>query len=48
MWNNAAELTNIVGEEVQAAMLGQKTADAAVEAMQKRLEVAMANLKKGG
>ena len=29
-------------------MLAQKTADAAVEAMQKRLEVAMANLKKGG
>ena len=48
VWNNAAELTNIVGEEVQAAMLAQKTADAAVEAMQKRLEVAMANLKKGG
>ena len=48
VWNNAAELTNIIGEEVQAAMLGQKTADAAVEAMQKRLEVAMANLKKGG
>ena len=39
VWTNAAELTTIIGEEVQAAMLGQKTADAAVDAMQKRLEV---------
>jgi multiple sugar transport system substrate-binding protein len=48
IWTNAAELTTIVGEEVQGALLGQKTADAAVDAMQKRLETAMANLKKGG
>jgi multiple sugar transport system substrate-binding protein len=34
IWSNAAELTQIVGEEAQAAMLGQKSADDAIKTMQ--------------
>ena len=45
IWPNAAEITTAIGEEVQATMLGQKTADAAIVALQSRLEAAMA--KKG-
>ncbi len=45
IWPNAAEITTAIGEEVQAAMLGQKTPDAAIVALQSRLEAAMA--KKG-
>lgn len=46
MWPNAAELTSIVGEEVQGAMLGQKPAQAAIESMAKRLETKIAELPK--
>lgn len=46
MWSNSADLTTIVGEEVQGALLGQKTAQAAIEAMGKRLEAKMAELPK--
>ncbi|MEO8409791.1 MAG: sugar ABC transporter substrate-binding protein [Propionivibrio sp.] len=46
MWPNAAELTNIVGEEVQSALLGQKSPQEAIENMAKRLEVKMAELPK--
>ena len=45
-WANSADLTTIVGEEVQGALLGQKTAQAAVESMGKRLEAKMAELPK--
>lgn len=46
MWSNSADLTTIVGEEVQGALLGQKTAQAAIESMGKRLEAKMADLPK--
>ena len=46
IWSNAAELTQIIGEEVQGALLGQKSADDAIQAMQKRLETSMANVNK--
>ena len=46
MWSNSADLTTIVGEEVQAALLGQKAAQAAIESMGKRLEAKMAELPK--
>lgn len=46
MWSNSADLTTIVGEEVQSALLGQKTAQAAIESMGKRLEAKMAELPK--
>lgn len=46
MWPNSAELTSIVGEEVQGAMLGQKPAQAAIESMAKRLETKIAELPK--
>jgi multiple sugar transport system substrate-binding protein len=45
-WPNSADLTTIVGEEVQAALLGQKTAQAAVENMGKRLDAKLAELPK--
>ena len=45
-WTNSADLTTIVGEEVQGALLGQKTARAAIESMAKRLEAKMAELPK--
>lgn len=46
MWPNSADLTTIVGEEVQGALLGQKTAQAAIESMGRRLEAKMAELPK--
>jgi multiple sugar transport system substrate-binding protein len=46
MWSNSADLTTVVGEEVQGALLGQKTAQAAIESMAKRLEAKMAELPK--
>ena len=45
-WPNPAELTAIVGEEVQAAMLGQKTAQVAIESMGRRLEAKTSGLKR--
>ena len=45
-WPNSADLTTIVGEEVQSALLAQKTARAAIESMAKRLEAKMAELPK--
>jgi multiple sugar transport system substrate-binding protein len=45
-WTTSAEPVNIVGEEVQGALLGQKTAQAAIESMGKRLEAKMAELAK--
>jgi multiple sugar transport system substrate-binding protein len=42
VWANAPELSTIVTEETQAALLGQKTSDAAVAALQTRLTAAMA------
>jgi multiple sugar transport system substrate-binding protein len=44
-WPNAADLTTIIGEEVQAAMLGQKTAQAALDAMAARLEPRMREVR---
>lgn len=41
--SNGAEVQDIIGEEVQAALLGQKSADDAADSMQARLEEAMAN-----
>lgn len=42
IWPNAPELSTVLGEEIQAALLGQKTAAAAVAAMQTRMEASMA------
>ncbi|MFL5205139.1 MAG: ABC transporter substrate-binding protein [Microvirga sp.] len=44
IWPNAAELTQIIGEEAQGALLGQKSVDDAIQAMHKRLETSMANV----
>ena len=46
MWSSSADVTTIVGEEVQGALLGQKTAQAAIENMGKRLEAKMAEQPK--
>lgn len=46
IWSNAAELTTIIGEEVQGALLGQKSADDAIAAMQTRLSESMEKAKK--
>lgn len=43
IWSNAADLTTIIGEEVQGALLGQKSVDDAVSAMQTRLTESMAS-----
>jgi multiple sugar transport system substrate-binding protein len=43
IWPNGADLTNIIGEEVQAALLGQKSVDDAITALQARLTESMAN-----
>ncbi|TAG27817.1 MAG: extracellular solute-binding protein [Burkholderiales bacterium] len=45
-WPNSADLTSILGEEVQSAMLGQKTPQAAIESMGKRMEAKIAELPK--
>ena len=45
-WTTSAEPVTIIGEEVQGALLGQKTAQAAIESMGKRLEAKMAELAK--
>ncbi len=42
VWSNAPDLSAIVSEEVQAAILGQKPAGDAVAAMQSRLAASMA------
>lgn len=42
IWTNAPELSTILSEETQAALLGQKTADAAAASMQTRMEASMA------
>jgi len=42
VWSNAPELSTILSEETQAALLGQKTPDGAVAAMQTRMEASMA------
>lgn len=44
IWDNGAELTQIIGEEVQAALLGQKSSDDAITAMAGRLQAAMDKL----
>lgn len=46
LWPNSADLTTIVGEEVQGALLSQKSAQAAIEAMAKRLEAKIAEAPK--
>jgi multiple sugar transport system substrate-binding protein len=42
IWSNAPELSTILSEELQAAMLGQKPAAAAAASMQSRMEASMA------
>ncbi|MFN3685393.1 extracellular solute-binding protein [Salinarimonas sp.] len=42
IWSNAADMTTIIGEEVQSALLGQKTPEEAIAAMQQRLASSMA------
>jgi multiple sugar transport system substrate-binding protein len=42
VWSNAPELGVIVSEETQAVLLGQKTVQAAMQAMKPRLEASMA------
>jgi multiple sugar transport system substrate-binding protein len=44
LWSNEAVLTQILGEEVQAALLGQKSADDAITSMKTRMTEAMAKL----
>jgi multiple sugar transport system substrate-binding protein len=44
-WSNAADLTTIIGEEVQSALLGQKAPQAAVDAMAARLEPRMREVR---
>ncbi len=44
-WKSTADMTNVIGEEVQAALLGNKSAKEAVADMQKRLEPLMAKEK---
>ncbi len=44
IWENAAVLSQVIGEEVQAALLGQKPVDIAITDMQSRLEESMAAL----
>jgi multiple sugar transport system substrate-binding protein len=46
MWSSSADVTTIIGEEVQGALLGQKTAQAAIESMGKRLDAKMAEQPK--
>jgi multiple sugar transport system substrate-binding protein len=46
IWSNAAELTTIIGEEVQGALLNQKSADEAIKSMQARLTTSMEKAKK--
>lgn len=41
--SNGAEVSTIIGEEVQAALLGQKTAQEAADSMQSRIEDAIAD-----
>ena len=43
--SNGAAVATVIGEEVQAALLGQKSADEAAEAMQERLEGEMAKVQ---
>ena len=45
-WPNSADLTAIVGEEVQSALLGLKTPQVAIDSMAKRLQAKMAELPK--
>jgi multiple sugar transport system substrate-binding protein len=45
IWSNGPELSTILSEEFQAAILGQKTPDAAIASMQTRMEASM--LKRG-
>jgi multiple sugar transport system substrate-binding protein len=42
IWSNAPELSAILSEEVQAALLGQKAPDAAIASMQSRMDASMA------
>ena len=44
-WPNGTELRQIVGEEVEAALLGQKPADQAIKSMARRLEAAMKDVR---
>lgn len=41
IWSNGGELTDILAEEVQAALLGQKTPDDAITSMGKRMAESM-------
>lgn len=45
-WTTAADPVTIIGEEVQGSLLGQKTPQAAIENMSKRLEAKMSELLK--
>jgi multiple sugar transport system substrate-binding protein len=42
IWDNSPELSTILSEETQAALLGQKTANAAADSMQNRMKASMA------
>lgn len=44
-WPNAVDLTRILAEGVQAAILGQKTVDAVAAEMQTQMDASMAKLK---
>jgi multiple sugar transport system substrate-binding protein len=41
IWGNGGELTDILAEEVQAALLGQKSADDAITEMASRMKASM-------
>ncbi|UWU17832.1 extracellular solute-binding protein (plasmid) [Rhizobium sullae] len=41
IWSNGGELTDILAQEVQAALLGQKSADEAISSMSTRMKASM-------
>lgn len=45
-WPNSAQLTTVIGEEVQAAVLGQKAPQEAIDSMSKRLQEQTAGISR--
>jgi len=45
-WPNAADLTTIIGEEIEAALIAGKAVDVAIQDMTRRLNTAMARVRR--
>jgi hypothetical protein len=45
-WPNAADLTTIIGEEVESALIAGKTVELAIQDMNRRLTAAMARVRR--